>query len=251
MTEALFAAGIGLATWGAISLAAKDPLERLLGGAPLRPRRSFAEKLAPEDRAALAGCCAGLVLMLLLAWGSRFAVFAAVSGGALGAFVVQVAFRLQREAALNARRREVVVMFEAVDTYLRAGMSMPYALACAKALAPHLSKAVSACLAAWPSGPAQALEILRKKIDLPEADLMVSLLLQIEKAGVMNLEGVVRKEALNLERMREAAARAKIATRPLYFVVYRLLPLLVVFGMFAGTLYWRLLHMLKHTMTGF
>jgi len=251
LMETLFAAGIGLATWGAISLAAKDPLERLLGGASLCPQRSFAEKLAPEDRAVLAGCCAGLVLMLLLAWGSRFAVFAAVSGGVLGAFVVQVALRLQREAALGTQRREVVVLFEAVDTYLRAGMSMPYALACAKVLAPHLSKAVSACLAAWPSGSAQALEILRKKIDLPEADLMVSLLLQIEKTGVMNLEGVVRKEALNLERMREAAARAKIVTRPLYFVVYRLLPLLAVFGMFAGTLYWRLLHMLKHTMTGF
>jgi len=251
LTEVLFAAGVGLAAWGMAFLAAKDPLEKILGGVSLRPRRPIPERFAPEDRAALVGGCIGLALMLLLAWGSRFAGFAAAFGGALGALLVQVGHRLRREAALASRRREVVVLFEAVDTYLRAGMSMPYALACARVLTPHLSKAVSACLTAWPSGPARALETLRKKIDLPEADLMVSLLLQIEKAGVMNLEGVVRKEALNLERMREAAARAKIATRPVYFVVYRLLPLLAVFGMFAGTLYWRLLHMLKHTMTGF
>jgi hypothetical protein len=207
--------------------------------------------LDPAGRSMLAGALIGAFIMALLAWNTRWVTTATVVGGLAGYAVVRLFLKMRSEAGVQAKRREITLFFEAVEMYLRARLSMPYALSSAKLVAPSLAKAVNTCLGLWPSGSTRALEALRNEINLPEADIVVSLLIQIDRVGVDSLQGVIQREAQNLERLREAAARTRIITSPVYFVVYRLLPLLSVFGMFAGALYWRLAHMLKGVGLGF
>lgn len=247
-----FAAATGLMAWGVASLV----LERFNNSSLRKKLRIRGVKvrfrgLEPSNRNMLVGALIGALIMVLLAWKTRWMPTAAAAGGLAGYVVVRIALRMRSEVAVQAKRREITLFFEAVEMYLRARLSMPYALSSAKLVAPSLAKAVNTCLGLWPSGSVRALEALRNEINLPEADIVVSLLIQIDRVGVDSLQGVIQREAQNLERLREAAARARIITRPIYFVVYRLLPLLAVFGMFAGALYWRMAHMLKGVGLGF
>jgi hypothetical protein len=114
---------------------------------------------------------------------------------------------------------------------------MNHALQAAKLLTPALKPAINKALVYWPAGSAKALEIFRREVDLPEADILTALLAQIERVGISNLEGVIRREADRLQRMREAAERAEINRRPTYMMLYRALPLVSAMGMIAGVLF--------------
>lgn len=232
------AAGTFLATYGVSRIALKSLAVR--GKNKSAAIQKKLSKMDAEDRRLLLSVLFGTLLMAGLAWGSQWMPIAASVGGAIGYLVYRLFIQIWFESAMQAKRREISLLFETVEFYLRAGMSLYYALSSARLVAPRLSKAVGACLVLWPSGSAKALERLKEEINLPEAEILASLLTQIDRVGFYNLQGVIQKESQNLERLREAHLKAKITSRPIFFVVYRLLPLLAVFGMFAGTLYWRL-----------
>lgn len=234
----LFAAGTGLVAGGVT----------LLAGLLLEPARSAGFRIPytnREDRLALWVGLLGAVLGLLLAWGTQYTGFMAFLGGGTGVGIVVLARRFVVRSRLDARRRDVTALFDAVELYMRAGMPTHHALSAAKILAPSLQPAVNRALSYWPSGAAKALDVLRQEIGLPEGEILVSLLAQINQAGIENLEGIVRRESKRLEQMRNMAERARIGLKPLYLVLFRALPLVAAMGMVAGVLFMRVAAILK------
>ncbi|MDN5375114.1 MAG: hypothetical protein PWQ39_154 [Thermacetogenium sp.] len=240
--------GAGLAAGGLLYLAFKSikrsfspPKVKL----PSFKMASGSTGLKADNRFLKFGATAGFLVGLILSWGTHYALFAAVVGGAIGVFAVETAARLRERSWVDARRQEIVVLFDTIELYMRAGMTAQHALAAAKVLTPNLRTAVNRALMYWPSGSAKALEILRREINLPEGEILVSLLNQIVQSGVENLEGVIRRESRRLEQMRDAAEKARITLKPLYLVLYRALPLVASLGMFAGALFMRVSMILK------
>jgi len=187
----------------------------------------------------------GMVALAAVGWGSRYVTVMAALGAILGLVIVRVLMRLKSGLNKEVVVKEIVAFFEAVELYIRAGYALPQAMDAAKLLTPHLRRAVDACLGYWPSGSRQALEVMRQQINLPEADLLVSLLGQVDRAGIKNLEGVIQREAHNLERLRQLAVEVQIARRPFYFTLYRALPLMASVSIIVGPLLYRVVTVLR------
>jgi len=203
------------------------------------------KSINPEDSGLIIAGLIGAIVMGYLAWGTKWLVTAISFGVLVGILVVKGFNRVRGMAFEQSKKREVILLFEACDLFLQAKMSLMYALMSARMITPNISGAINKCLGMWSTGSTRALEVLRKEINMPEADILTGLLVQIDRVGVERLEGIIQREGQSLERLYEATARAKITTRPLYFVVYRILPLIAVFGMFAGVLFWRVINVLK------
>lgn len=240
------AAGAGVAAaglvWAAVSSGVATHLKRAAvlppAAAALTSYRFNLRFGRREKMAAAAGAAAGMAL----AWGSAASV---LLGAAAGYGCAYLYAKLKAEREEDARRREVFTLFDTLELYLRAGMPLQHALAAAKVLVPGLRDAVNAALVYWPSGSERALEALRQGIAMPEGDILVSLLSQINQAGVENLEGVIQRETRRLEEIRETAARVRISMKPLYLVIYRALPLVAALGLVAGTLLMRAIMILR------
>lgn len=245
MTPAVFAsAGLGLAAGSWLLLAVK-----VLGSG--RKVRVKTRTARPErDKRETAAVLTGMAGMLLLAWGSRPLVLmiASTVGGALGLAAVRMLKKLREGHERASAVRELTVLFEAVELYLRAGYNLPQALRAASLLTPRLRPAVTRCLTCWPQGASYALEVLRRELGMLEAEILVSLLSQVEKVGLKDLEGVIQREAHNLERLRQLAEEVNIAKRPLYFTMYRALPLAAAVGIIVGPLLYRVVGVLRETL---
>lgn len=194
--------------------------------------------LSGRDLLTYAAGFAGAVTGLGLTWGSGMAVKGAAIGMCAGAACVFGAYKVGDRMNADMRRREVIDLFNAVQLYVRTGMSVKYALDTAKALAPKLRSAVNKAIVYW-RDPSEALEILREGIDLPEGDVFVSLLAQIDQAGIVNLVDIIGRESRRLEQLHEANERARITMKPLYLVLYQSLPLLASLGLFVGAYFMR------------
>jgi len=113
-------------------------------------------------------------------------------------------------------------------------MGITMAMYQAKSLAPNLEKNIIKCISLWSKNPGIALETFRKEVNVPEANILVSLLFRIEESGIGNLEGVIQKESRNIDKLRETAAKTRIQLRPVYFMAFRALPLVASAGIFIG-----------------
>lgn len=245
----LAAAGLGLAAGAWVLMAV-----RILGssgrGAPVRPAEAGVKLKKPRDPRSVqetAAVLAGMAAMFFLGWGSGFRVIVGLSvvGAVIGLVICRMLFRLKEGAERASVIKELTVFFEAVELYLRAGYNLPQAMRAAALLTPRMRRAVSDCLACWPAGSRRALEVLRHGLNVPEAEILVSLLGQVDRVGLKNLEGVMQREAYNLERLRQLAMEVNIAKRPLYFTLYRALPLAAAVGLVVGPLLYRVVGVLK------
>lgn len=235
----LAAAGLAGETLARLGDRAGRRLARLVRRArPRGPARA-------ADRGELAALAAGAVLLLLVARTASQAAALGFSGAVLGLAVARFVRRARKEVVRQKKLREIAVFFEAVELYLRAGYSLPQAMWAASLLAPGLKDAVDRCLERWPQGARRALERFERDLGVSEAQILVSLLLQIEAVGIKNLEGVVRREAHNLDRLRRLRAEARIASRPVYYMVYRFLPLAATLVILVGPLLYRTLTVMR------
>lgn len=243
------AAGLGLAAGAWMLMAVKvflSPDHKIPGRpemAQVKPRKPRDPRSVRETAAVLAG----MVGMVLLGWGTRSQVLVilAFTGMVVGFAASRMLFKLKEGSERASVIRELTVFFEAVELYLRAGYNLPQAMRAAALLTPRMRRAVSSCLACWPAGSRRALEVLRQSLGVPEAEILVSLLGQVDRVGLKNLEGVMHREAYNLERLRQLAMEVNIAKRPLYFTLYRALPLAAAVGLIVGPLLYRVVGVLR------
>lgn len=245
---AVFASGVAVAVVGPVYLVLgyllglRDPLREGLRRLHFERAKMATLKKRDEGYAGVgAGAAAGGLFGLLLGFGVSqvFAVFALGCGlgAAFGWFVRRGAQDTQKLKKL----RQVAALYEAVDFYTRAGYTIRQSLSLAVPLAPDLRDAVEKCLAAWPAGPVRALERLAQEIGLPEAALLASVLAHAEESGIGAGRAAIEEESRSLEALRQTLAELKVVSKPMYFAIYRALPLAAVGGIMTGPLVYRLL----------
>lgn len=228
------AAGVGLSAAGISNLLLARFFDAVYTFNLPKIKTKSTQKINQTD---VIGAVLGALFMFILSLGTVKVINLTLLGFLSGYLLSYLIRKQLVQMKKWIKQREIIILFEAVELYMRAGLTMPHALQAAKLLTPSIRSAINRALVYWPSGSAKALEVFRQEIDLPEADILASLLVQIEKAGINNLEGVIQREAERLQRMREAAERAEISRRPTYMMLYRGLPLISALGMVAGVLF--------------
>lgn len=198
--------------------------------------RQLSAQKPNKDARLLVGGGIGLIGAILLTNGTSYMTTTALILSGLGVGVAEIIYRVLNKGKEERRKQECFLLFSAIEIFTQAGYSIPQALASARDFTPMLTADINKALAAWPHGEVQALEILKDSINLPEGDQLVSLLIQINQAGTKNLGNIIQAEAKQMEEKRQALAKARIAQKPLFLLIYRLLPLVVLVGMFGGVL---------------
>lgn len=216
----------GVFTWAAIPWMTRLRQYRL-------PRREW----SPEDRVAILAAMAAGAFAFSLTLGWRYMTLAVVAFAAAAYVATRFAYRWATADRKMAEQREILLLFDTIELYMRAGLSMYHAFDAARVLTPHIRGAIGSALMYWPEGTEKALNVLRQKLHTPEADILASLLLQLDQAGIAHFQDIVRREGRRLEQLKDAADRARISNRPLLLVLYRVLPLMACLGMIAGAFF--------------
>lgn len=186
------------------------------------------------------GALIGLVSGIILTAGTSYATVTGLLFAGLGIVIVEITYRVTVQKKVERRKQECFMLFNAVEIFIQSGCSVPQALSNSRSFTPLLEPCINKCLAAWPSGSVQALEVLKQEINLPEGDQLVSLLLQVHQVGTKNLNNIIQTESKQMEEKRKALAKTRITQKPIFLMVYRLLPLVVLLGMLAGVLVTRI-----------
>jgi hypothetical protein len=256
---AIFAGGVGLAA----GVAAKNILELLR--LPFDPFRTKLRSLRiktdkrkvqfslseyKDSLVLLSGALAGGVFGLMLAWGTNSARLAGSVGSAVGMGVAWFIKHNIQESTRMKKLREVVALYEAVDFYTRAGYTVEQSLRLGAVLTPTLRSCVERCLAAWPSSPSRALERFAEDVGIQEAEMLSSVLMHIIDAGMKFGRAAIEEESRSLEELRQTLAEVRIVSKPLYYAIYRALPLAAIGGVVVGPLLYRLVNVLGNTFSG-
>lgn len=251
-----FAAGLALVV-GVIAYAAADIITGVASGiAPgnfprfRRLNRAKNRKKANSGQGTMntafaLGSTAGGLMGALFAWGSPAFYNTVGIGSAVGALAGWFLHNNMKESKRLKLLREVAVLYESVEFYTRAGYTIQQALKLGAVLTPLLSSRVERCLAAWPSGPSRALETFARDVNLPEAAVLSSVLVHAEESGMAFGASAVQEESRSLEELRKNLVELKIASKPLYFAIYRALPMAAVGGVMVGPLAFKLIKMLQ------
>lgn len=166
--------------------------------------------------------------------------------GILAGLIILTQIYKYRDNIIKTKKlKEVAILFEAVELYTKAGYTLYQGLKIAKTMTDKIRPSVDKCLNAWGRGANKALEILQKELNMPESDTLVLLLMHMETAGNKNLEGLLKREAVNIEHLQNIKTKIKISNRPLILMVYRMLPLFSVLGLIVGGLLYRTYSVMK------
>jgi len=248
-----FAGGLAAAAGAVAYIATGTLLSAASGIVPktlpriLRSNMKKNRKQAVEgvNAAFLLGSIAGGILGATFTWGSP-AFFNTVGiGSTMGAIIGWFFYNNWKESKRLKLLREVAVLYESVEFYTRAGYTIQQSLKLGAVLAPSLRAQVERCLAAWPSGPARALENFAREVGLSEAAVLSSVLIHAEESGMAFGASAVQEESRNLEELRKNLVELKIASKPLYFAIYRALPMAAVGGVIVGPLVYKLQRVLQ------
>lgn len=156
-----------------------------------------------------------------------------------GIVILSVIIKFRNDAIRVKKLKEITILFEAIELYTMSGYTLYQALRVAKPMTNLIKPSINKCLNSWNKGPLKALEILRKDLNMPESDTLVLLLAHMETSGKNNLEGMLKREATNIDHLQNIRAKIKIASRPLILMIYRMLPLFSVIGIVVGGLLYR------------
>ena len=159
---------------------------------------------------------------------------------------MEFAKRTRKNAARNKKLKDLAMLFEAVEMYMKAGYTIYQSLSLARVLTPNISREIEICLSYWSENPRKALEKFKNELNLEEGEVLVSLLIHMEHAGRKNLSGLLLKEAFNIERLRRLRIETDVSLRPLYIMVYRFIPLVSALGIITGPLLYRTYLVMKN-----
>ena len=249
MTFAI-ATGIGFSAVGTMMLLWKlvdNPSFKFMSRDILRRKLKISStKKALDKRGLLLGTILGL-LSLGLATSLTSAVKLFIITFMVGVASLQFFDKFRKEVNRNLRLKEIATLFDAIELYVNANYTLFQAMQAAKLLVPGIAPKIQRCLDRWPASPRLALEQFSKDLATPEGEMLVSLLIYMESAGLKNLKGVLGREANNIERLRKMRAEAQISRKPIFLMMYRFLPVIPVIGIIAGTLMYRLYQVLMNS----
>lgn len=228
-----------------------DPLQaRMRDLAQSAGAKAKSLEVGEEDRSVLVGVGIGFVLGLLLGWGYGSWWKTAIFGAALGYGGAKLVTKSMKDRDKAVKMREIALIAETVDFMSEVKYSIAQSLAFASALTPRLKPVVDRCLARWPFGPERALTEFAQEVNVPEAAMLASVLVHAQKSGMEQVYRILQEESRSLESLRKTLAEVSIASKPIYFAVYRGLPLAAIGGILVGPLVYRVLKLLVDTMGG-
>ncbi|SHE97457.1 hypothetical protein SAMN02745218_01185 [Desulfofundulus australicus DSM 11792] len=198
-----------------------------------------------SNRAFIAGSAVGGFLGAVFGFGTPLFFNAVGIGSSGGALLGWFVYRNIQETRRLRLLREIAVLYEAVDFFTQAGYTIPQALRLGSVAAPSLRPCVERCLARYPSDRARALEEFAREVGLSEAALLSSILAHAEESGMALGRSALQEESRSLEELRRNLAELKVVSKPLYFAVYRGLPLIAVGGVMVGPLAYKLIKLLQ------
>ncbi|MDQ0287506.1 Flp pilus assembly protein TadB [Desulfofundulus luciae] len=210
-----------------------------------REKRKLPSLRDGPNGAFIAGSAVGGLIGGVLAFGTPAFANAVGIGSTSGALIGWFVYKNMQETQRMRLLREIAVLYEAVDFLTQAGYTIPQALRLGSVAASSLRPCVERCLARYSSDRARALEQFAREVNLPEAALLSSVLAHAEESGMALGRSALQEESRSLEELRRSLAELKVISKPLYFAVYRGLPLIAVGGVMAGPLAYRLIKMLQ------
>lgn len=157
----------------------------------------------------------------------------------LGLLLVKFVGDMKIKALRTKKLKEVSTLFEAVELYTKAGYTVYQALRSARLLTHIIRPNLDKCLEYWSSSPQKALETLQQELNLPESEILILLLTHMEVVGAKEMQGIIKREANNINRVEKMKNQISISNRPLILMVYRLLPLVSILGIAVGSLLYR------------
>lgn len=168
-------------------------------------------------------------------------------GVIIGYIIILLADYIKKQTNKAKKTNEIVVLFEAIELYTKAGYSLYQALKTASILTDKIRPAVDRCISYWGASPKKALEKLQQEIGLQESETLILILSHMEVAGTKNFEGIIQKEAGNVHRLQKMKSEIKIANRPLLLMIYRMLPLFSIIGVTVGGLLYRAISVMQQS----
>jgi len=198
-------------------------------------RNDLRRKRTVYDWLPVYGALAGIISALLLMWGSPSINLMAVQviawmGILIGYMTQKILKKENRRNALH----EASVFFKALGIRLSVGYNIPYSLRVAAALTPSLRPPVQRCLQRWSFDPRQALEGLRKEINIPEAETLCYVLLRAYESGGESVAHVLSQGARNIDYKLAGMEEKSFAVGKMRLLLWRVLPFMSIFGLFAG-----------------
>ncbi len=223
-----------------------NPLRRKIQSFQLKLQEKENKKDVEESsfKHLIIGAAIGAGVGILASWGTAYSLVVAEVCAGLGVIVSLFIKKTFEDVNKLKKMKELAVLYESVVFYSSAGYTLQQSIARAAELTPVLRPALSRCLAAWIYGPIRALNAFGEEVGLPEAEIMASIFAHVEEKGIKFGEGAIEEEANSLENLRKTLSEMKIMSKPLYFAVYRALPLLAVSGIVVGALIYRVIIML-------
>jgi hypothetical protein len=137
--------------------------------------------------------------------------------------------------------RELAVLYETVDFFTQSKegtlhFTIRQALQYGVAITPTIRPYVQRCIDSWPRGPARALEEFAREVNLEEASVLAMVLTRAQEAGMEYMRTTIAEGSKDLEDLRQTLAEVKIASKPVYYTVYRALPAAGVGGIIFGAM---------------
>lgn len=163
-----------------------------------------------------------------------------VLGLVVGLFAIRFVEKVKDNMTNTKKLKEVVILFEGVEMYSKAGYSLVQSLRASKILTKAITPSIDKCLSYWSMGPQKALEVLKDELNLEETESLILLMMHLESAGAKNLQGILQREAHNIDRLQRMKVELKIAHRPLILLVYKVLPIAAILGIIIGSLIYRM-----------
>jgi hypothetical protein len=187
------------------------------------------------DRLYLVSAGIGVLVVQMISQGT-LGVNGVILGLGVGLGIAKLYLFIRSYALKAAKLRETAVLYLLTNLGLRSGYTLPQSLREAMTMTPGLARHIEKCLELWPQNPFQALEHLRLAINLPEADALISVFMQVQELGASKLGGAMEEGSRHLQSLRRALVKSQAAGRPLAFSVFRMLPLLGILGIVIGPL---------------
>lgn len=168
---------------------------------------------------------------------------------AIGIFIglgIVLIFQKNRKNKIHTQKiKEISILFEAIELYMRAGYSMYQALRTSRLLVTHIRPSIDMCLSYWGAGPKTALAKFQEELNVPEAETLILMLVNLESSGSKEMQKAIGGEVFNIESIQKMKVNASISNKPLVMMVYRMLPMASVLGITVGSMLYRTFAMLS------
>lgn len=166
--------------------------------------------------------------------------------GVIAALIIILLFQRVRSKNIHIKKiKEIAILFEAIELYMRAGYSMYQAIRISRFLVIEIKPEVELCLAYWSAGPKTALLKFQEALNIAEAETLILMLINLENSGSKDMQKAIDGEIINIESIQKMKESISIANKPLVLMVYRMLPLASVLGITVGALIYRTFMMLE------